>query len=329
MTYHFCSDCMARFGISCDEAVMLYNIRWWVAKNTLNGMNSFEGRYWTYNSIPAFAGMFSFMTQDQVRRAIANLIQKGAILVSSFNQDGRDRTRWYTVTSECNCVNPHMQVGKPPDVTVNPPMHLAKPPHASGETPTCTTSPYTDNKQTDKEREQSMLSLEPPKPNTPNRETIKPCKARGFVKPTLEEVAAYCKERGNGIDPEAFIAHYEMVGWVTGRSSKPMVSWRGAVGTWEAHRREKARGAPIRPTVRATVTSAPPPPAREAPKDYVVLGVVVPGRIPRACLDDSSAAMVRVSAANYDPADPMLYVRSRQCREKQQAEAAAATGKQV
>ena len=57
-----------------------------------------------------------------------------------------------------------------------------------------------------------------------------------FTRPTVEEVAAYCRERGNGIDAEQFCAFYESKGWVVGNA--PMKDWRAAVRTWEK-RREK------------------------------------------------------------------------------------------
>lgn len=52
-----------------------------------------------------------------------------------------------------------------------------------------------------------------------------------FVKPTLEEIAAYCKERNNGIDPQQFWDFYESNGWKVGKN--PMKDWRAAVRTWE------------------------------------------------------------------------------------------------
>lgn len=52
-----------------------------------------------------------------------------------------------------------------------------------------------------------------------------------FVKPSVEEVRAYCRERNNVVDPEAFVAHYESNGWRVGRN--PMKDWRAAVRTWE------------------------------------------------------------------------------------------------
>lgn len=57
-----------------------------------------------------------------------------------------------------------------------------------------------------------------------------------FIKPTLEEVKAYCDERKNGIDPEAFIAHYDSNGWMVGRT--PMKSWKSAIITWEKNNKK-------------------------------------------------------------------------------------------
>lgn len=52
-----------------------------------------------------------------------------------------------------------------------------------------------------------------------------------FVKPTLEEVTDYCRERQNSVNPEAFIDFYESKGWKVGGQS--MKDWRAAVRTWE------------------------------------------------------------------------------------------------
>ena len=52
-----------------------------------------------------------------------------------------------------------------------------------------------------------------------------------FQKPKVEEVAAYCKERGNYVDARQFVDFYESKGWKVG--SSPMKDWRAAVRTWE------------------------------------------------------------------------------------------------
>lgn len=52
-----------------------------------------------------------------------------------------------------------------------------------------------------------------------------------FTKPSLKEVAAYCKERGNTVDPARFINYYQSNGWRVGKN--PMRDWHAAVHTWE------------------------------------------------------------------------------------------------
>lgn len=49
--------------------------------------------------------------------------------------------------------------------------------------------------------------------------------------PSVREVAAYCTERKNGIDAEAFVAFYESKDWMVGKNE--MKDWKAAVRTWE------------------------------------------------------------------------------------------------
>ena len=62
-------------------------------------------------------------------------------------------------------------------------------------------------------------------------------KPRSFAIPTVEEIRAFCVERGNGIDPQRFHDYYEAKGWLIG--SQPMNNWQAAVRSWEG--REPAR----------------------------------------------------------------------------------------
>lgn len=57
--------------------------------------------------------------------------------------------------------------------------------------------------------------------------------------PTLDEVKAYCQERGNRVDPERFIDYYTANGWKVGKN--PMKDWKAAVRTWERQDTQKAR----------------------------------------------------------------------------------------
>lgn len=52
-----------------------------------------------------------------------------------------------------------------------------------------------------------------------------------FTPPTLEEVQAYCRERGNRIDPQYFLDYYTSTGWMRGKVK--LKDWKAAVRTWE------------------------------------------------------------------------------------------------
>ena len=60
-----------------------------------------------------------------------------------------------------------------------------------------------------------------------------PKKSSGFVRPTREEVKAYCQERNNGINPDTFFDYYEANGWKVGRLA--MKDWKAAVRYWETN----------------------------------------------------------------------------------------------
>ena len=72
--------------------------------------------------------------------------------------------------------------------------------------------------------------------DTEKEEAAKPQRAPAFKPPTVEEVAAYCRERNNGIDPEAFVNFYKSKGWKVGKDK--MTDWKAAVITWEKRDRE-------------------------------------------------------------------------------------------
>lgn len=52
-----------------------------------------------------------------------------------------------------------------------------------------------------------------------------------FTPPTLAQVAEYCRERGNRVDPQRFLDYYTANGWKVGKN--PMKDWKAAVRTWE------------------------------------------------------------------------------------------------
>lgn len=87
-----------RVGI--NAAVIYQNIAWWCQKNAANERNIIDGRVWSYNSIRAFTTLFPYLTEKQVRTALETLESEGMILVANYNDNPRDRTKWYAVCDQ-------------------------------------------------------------------------------------------------------------------------------------------------------------------------------------------------------------------------------------
>ena len=80
--------------------------------------------------------------------------------------------------------------------------------------------------------------------NNDNNENNK----KRFVKPTVEEVRAYCQERNNTIDPQAFVDFYQSKGWKVGKDT--MKDWKAAVRTWENRRKGENNSGRNRPDTK-------------------------------------------------------------------------------
>lgn len=70
-----------------------------------------------------------------------------------------------------------------------------------------------------------------PTPNNINNNIKNNISVTRFVKPKVEEIESYCKDRKNNVDAQQFFDYYESKGWKVGKS--PMKDWKSAVHTWE------------------------------------------------------------------------------------------------
>lgn len=70
--------------------------------------------------------------------------------------------------------------------------------------------------------------------------------SKRFEKPTLEELIAYCNERGGKVNPQQFFDFYESKGWRVG--NQPMKDWRACVRTWETREGFARGGTPRAPS---------------------------------------------------------------------------------
>jgi 5-methylcytosine-specific restriction endonuclease McrA len=83
----------------------------------------------------------------------------------------------------------------------------------------------------------ACLTPAPSLPSLPSLPSIK--KKNTFIKPTIEEITTYCKERNKGIDPQKWFDWYEANGWKVGKN--PMKNWKAAVRTWENGKDKKEK----------------------------------------------------------------------------------------
>ena len=62
-------------------------------------------------------------------------------------------------------------------------------------------------------------------------------KKKRFVKPSLEEVEAYIREKNYDIDANTFFDYYDSCGWTVGKN-KPMKDWKASVRFWNSNRKK-------------------------------------------------------------------------------------------
>ena len=86
----------------------------------------------------------------------------------------------------------------------------------------------------------TQIGKSPPIDITDNKHDITLSKGSRFIRPTVDQVAEYCKEKGYTIDPETFVNHYESNGWKVGNNS--MKNWKAATATWNKREKDSNHG---------------------------------------------------------------------------------------
>lgn len=98
MNHSFSIESAAKYGVI--EAILYENIIHWLRINKANESNIKDGKVWTYNSVQAYAKLFSYLSAKQIRRALESLVKQGAIVKGEYNQANYDKTSWYSVPDE-------------------------------------------------------------------------------------------------------------------------------------------------------------------------------------------------------------------------------------
>ena len=91
--------------------------------------------------------------------------------------------------------------------------------------------------------EEITQPLQDPEPEEKPAQEIQPekPKRKNFVKPTVEEIAAYCKEKNYNVNAQQFFNYYESNGWKIGRNA--MKSWQAAVQNWNTRNKANNKAA--------------------------------------------------------------------------------------
>lgn len=264
-TYHFDVDHAVAYGV--NEAIMISNLAYWINHNRANKKHLHDGRTWTYNSRGAFAELFPFWSERQVRGITESLIKQGVILTNNYNNIPMDRTLWYAFVDEAKfLISPILHFGQmdltkkanafaekvtaiPDNKPDNKPNTFNTPlPPLSGGTPsaTCNEVQGASSTASQGQNPETAGNAESPKSHA-DTDTATHAKTKGrkrsqepanrFTPPTEAEVLAYCQERQNGIIASVFVDFYTSKNWMIGKNK--MVDWKAAVRTWERNRKEQ------------------------------------------------------------------------------------------
>lgn len=199
MIHCFDTELAKEYGLV--EALILQHLQYWIAKNEANQRNYYDGRYWTYNSNKAYQELFPYLSKRKIEYALDKLIKAGIIMVGNYNSNPYDRTLWYAFTDFGKSISQNVQI----DLSI-----LG---NGNGNFVKCINT-----------------DIEPI--NKPINNTNK-----GFVRPSVQEVADYVKEANLNVDAQAFIDYYDSNGWKVGKVK--MKDWKATCRGW--HRREKPK----------------------------------------------------------------------------------------
>jgi len=101
--------------------------------------------------------------------------------------------------------------------------------NGSGMVPKSEGTEEEEEEEEDKDRKKDKKKEGKDSPTYPSHEIKEPKKKS--IPPLIGEVKAYCLERKNNIDPEAWMAFYTSNGWMVGKNR--MKDWKAAIITWE------------------------------------------------------------------------------------------------
>ena len=98
MNHSFSVEHAVKYGI--EEAILIGNFQFWIAKNRADQRNIFDGRTWTYNTASAFSELIPYFNAKKIYRLLESLVEQGVIMKGNYNEHPRDRTQWFAFVNE-------------------------------------------------------------------------------------------------------------------------------------------------------------------------------------------------------------------------------------
>lgn len=89
------------YHLGLNAAVVFNHIVYWIRFNALKHENSYiDGKYWMYETQEAISNSLGYLTLEQVKKAVVDLVDHGLLIKGNYNKNKFDRTAWYTVHNQ-------------------------------------------------------------------------------------------------------------------------------------------------------------------------------------------------------------------------------------
>ena len=100
MTLHhsFSPDFAVKFGV--EVSILIHHFQYWIRHNKAQGINFFEGKYWTFQTYEQILAHFPYWSRDQLKRILKKSIDEKILVKGNFNKNPYDHTIWYAFNDE-------------------------------------------------------------------------------------------------------------------------------------------------------------------------------------------------------------------------------------
>ena len=205
MNYSFDIEHAKEYGV--DEAIMVYNLQFWLLKNKASGKNFHDNHTWTFNSAEAFTILFPFWSPKQIRRILKSLESQGVLITGNYNKSKYDKTLWYAFKDENKFL---------------------------------TLCPNGKTEKTERENRKDQTGKPIPDSIPDSKPDSKPDIKEKFTPPTEKEIIDHCLKENLNVDAFKFIKHYEAADWKIKGGTK-MKNWKQALVRWHVPTPEQER----------------------------------------------------------------------------------------